>query len=68
MTVLTVVVGRDASGRLHGTIERDDPDPASVAFTGVIELVALIEAALEVPDGDPGLGTGPNETGPPSAR
>lgn len=55
MTVLRVTVARDASGRLHGTIARDAREAAPVPFTGVIEMVARVEAALDGfnPDPDP---------------
>ena len=58
MTRVIVEVARDAEGRLHGTVGSDAPGVAVVHFTGVIELIATIEASLDhvpsvVDDPDP---------------
>jgi hypothetical protein len=47
---LIVEVFRDDEGRLHGTVEPDDGDGGPVGFTGVIELVATLEACLDQVD------------------
>lgn len=50
MTTITVVIDRDADGRLHGTIERGRSGAGAVRFSGVIEMVAQIEASLDQPE------------------
>jgi hypothetical protein len=50
MTRVTVVIDRDAAGRLHGTVESGGPAAVAVPFTGVIEMVAQIEASLDHAD------------------
>ena len=58
MTRIVVVVDRDDDGRLHGTVEPEDPAASPVGFTGVIEFVATVEAALDRPLPEPGHGSG----------
>jgi hypothetical protein len=46
VTRVIVEVDRDPDGRLHGTVGSDAPGADVVHFTGVIELIATIEASL----------------------
>jgi hypothetical protein len=47
VTRIVVDVTRDDDGRLHGTVGADGPNGGRADFTGVIELVATIEATLD---------------------
>lgn len=68
MTRIKVVVDRDADGRLHGTIERDRPGATAERFTGVIEMVAQIEASLDPPQDAGGLAPDHCSSGPPTSQ
>ncbi len=50
------MVARDDEGRLHGTVEPEAAGTSPVDFSGVIQLVATIEASIDhtAPDAEHG--------------